>query len=212
MADPDFDQDAADDFDGGFTTEVFSGDVTGDGDAGGDFDGDAGGDFDGDAGGDFNGDAAGAFADFDGDGAAASAEGGKFAAPAPSGEPETKGGEEEVDLRMEWRREYNERLEAKRTAAREAIQARKAAAAEALANYLTAKETAREAKLSAGRTSEQTVYTRLDEVASGNTWDRVLSLINYKADDPEVNVKDVTRFKNVLLRLKNEPRAAADDA
>ena len=103
-------------------------------------------------------------------------------------------------LPSEWRREYQARLEAKRAASRQAIQGRKEAAAKAISEYYEMKETTREAKLSAGRsvlttavqrwhlrlltcpgaffrTSEQTVFARLDEVAAGNTWDRVLSLV-----------------------------------
>lgn len=77
----------------------------------------------------------------------------------------------------EWRREYNARLEEKRAASDAAVRARKEAAAKAISDYYETKETLREAKLNAGRSSEQEVIARLDEVASGNTWDRVLSLV-----------------------------------
>ena len=127
-------------------------------------------------------------------------------------------------LCSEWRREYNARLDAKRSASQAAVQARKDAAAKAISDYLESKETQREAKLNAGRcvpapcpvhicaarqnlllcvhdrgrgrgtdsarpcrcpwhraspvsTREQELVARLDEVASGNTWDRVLSLV-----------------------------------
>mmetsp|Transcript_42462 Transcript_42462/g.86707 ORF Transcript_42462/g.86707 Transcript_42462/m.86707 type:complete len:184 (-) Transcript_42462:53-604(-) len=117
-------------------------------------------------------------------------------------------GETEVDRRMEWRREYNARLEEKRAASDAAVRARKEAAAKAISDYYETKETLREAKLNAGRSSEQEVIARLDEVASGNTWDRVLSLIDIKSDDPAVQKTEAMRFKTVLVQLKNEPATA----
>lgn len=144
----------------------------------------------------------------------AEAESAVAAAAAPESKVESDEGEsaataaepEVVDKRIAWREAYNARNRDKEAAENDAKEARRAKAEEEKEEFYEARTNRLAQKGAHSRSEEEAKIAAIDaeiEAAATNPWARVVSLVDLSADESQKT--DLSRFREVLLRLKAEP-------
>ncbi|KAG2482410.1 hypothetical protein HYH03_018645 [Edaphochlamys debaryana] len=111
---------------------------------------------------------------------------------------------EEVDPRVDWRKQNSEQLKKKDTEEAALKERLRETAARHLAKFYEVRATTLSQRKSNNRKSE--AHQKAVEVpASGTPWEKVNALVNFSSP----HQKDVSRYKALLITVKNTPSKAA---
>ena len=107
----------------------------------------------------------------------------------------------------EFNMKFREEMEEKDRKSREAQSELRAAAKADLDSFYEQRVIKKDSKAKSNRESEAEFLKTIEEAKNvDNTWERVVSLVDVSTN-PEINEKDVSRLRQILIQLKSHPIA-----